>query len=236
MALKCVMVILMMCLSVSLAFPVGEGRGEMVGRELLHLFYIQGFVYCTPDGNPPSIINSTHHQLKFFADAEIHLVCSGGLLSSTVTNSEGKFEIYLNPIRDLLPNLLSSCQLQMTSPLNSCNITLPATGYLVSALTFFGNTILGSLLLYILGPTGFHGNVSLFAQRRGGGGGSGEFVLVFGVIEVDGDSGGGIGVSEALGGGGNRGFGREMKKGPKAASFRPAGCTKPLFLHAFLDD
>ncbi|KAM0030289.1 putative phylloplanin [Helianthus debilis subsp. tardiflorus] len=87
-------------------------------------------------------------------DALVELSCGGNVITSAVTNAQGRFNITVNPLRVPLANLLSSCRIIVATPLSTCNATLP-TGTLQAQLQFVGTTIRGLLSILTLVPIRF---------------------------------------------------------------------------------
>ncbi|CAH2053530.1 unnamed protein product [Thlaspi arvense] len=121
----------------------GGGLGDLSG--LLGLITIRGNVRCSVNGNASA---------PAFPNAGVQLQCGGNVVSASTTNGAGIFAILVNPVQILLSSLLSDCQLAVTTPLSTCNASLP-TGQLLSPLTTVGNIVSGILRIVTLGPTGF---------------------------------------------------------------------------------
>ncbi|KAH7513381.1 phylloplanin [Ziziphus jujuba] len=149
MALK---LLFLVCLMVAvMAAPMAEAQLGIISS-LLGLIRIQGTLYCTPNGNMG--VNGT--STPVFSNALVQLQCgSGNVVSSATTNSSGIFSIVLDPLHFVLSSLLSDCKLVVSTPLSTCNASLPSAGGLLSSLQFIGNTVLGLLNISNIIPSGF---------------------------------------------------------------------------------
>ncbi|KAJ0980643.1 hypothetical protein J5N97_008898 [Dioscorea zingiberensis] len=107
--------------------------------QLLGLIRINGTVPCGT-GIPTSTAI-----IPVFPNAVVQLQCGGTVISSTTTNSDGVFTMFLNPITTLLSSLLSNCKLVVNTPLSTCNSSLPIAGVLQSTLQLLTGTISGLL-------------------------------------------------------------------------------------------
>ncbi|KAJ1699356.1 hypothetical protein LUZ63_007868 [Rhynchospora breviuscula] len=97
---------------------------------------ISGTVPCNVGNN---ISLSTPNNV--FPNATVQLRCSGNVVASTTTNSNGGFSIVIPSLLISLEDLIN-CNIVVTTTLFSCNASLPTDGNLVSPLTFV-NTIVG---------------------------------------------------------------------------------------------
>ncbi|KAI6693030.1 hypothetical protein NL676_020740 [Syzygium grande] len=127
------------------------GLGGLIGS-LLGLIRINGIVPCLLSSTT-SLINGT---IPVFPNAVVQLKCGGNVVSSATTNQNGVFSILLDPLQYILSTVLNTCQLEVPTPLSSCNSSLPITGVLQSALQFVGNTLQGLLSIANIVPTGFN--------------------------------------------------------------------------------
>ncbi|BBG93167.1 Pollen Ole e 1 allergen and extensin family protein [Prunus dulcis] len=100
---------------------------------LLGLFRIQGTVFCTANG---TVSVGGNAATPVFPNATVQLQCGAGNGVSTVTAN-------------------ASGVLVVTTPLATCNASLPPSGVLISALQFFGTTLIGALSVINVTPVGF---------------------------------------------------------------------------------
>ncbi|KAL6193740.1 hypothetical protein ACLB2K_034824 [Fragaria x ananassa] len=79
--------------------------------------------------------------------ATVQLRCGANdiVLGTVQTRADGTFSILLDVSFYTLPQILSGCRVVVTTPLAKCNVSLPSTGTLTSALTSIGSTIVPSL-------------------------------------------------------------------------------------------
>ncbi|VVA97903.1 unnamed protein product [Arabis nemorensis] len=114
--------------------------------------HIQGVLACTVNGNLPL----TGTSAPPFANAGVQLQCGrqNTVVATSTTNSAGIFALPSNLIQMLLSTLLSDCRLVVTTPLATCNASLPL-GNLVSQLTVVGSTVNGLLNVVNIAPSGF---------------------------------------------------------------------------------
>ncbi|KAK8916054.1 hypothetical protein KSP39_PZI023067 [Platanthera zijinensis] len=126
---------------------VQTAQAQLLGLGQVH---INGTVHCsvaTPTASTP-----------IFPNAVVALQCGSSLISTTITNSNGVFEMSLGLISSLLSTLLSDCKLVVSTPLATCDASLPTAGILQSALQLLSP---GSLLAALFGgllniiPAGF---------------------------------------------------------------------------------
>uniref|UniRef100_A0A1J3FVJ0 Phylloplanin n=1 Tax=Noccaea caerulescens TaxID=107243 RepID=A0A1J3FVJ0_NOCCA len=122
----------------------GGGGGGLGG--LFGAINILGIVRCSVNADASAPV---------FANAGVQLRCGQNVVSTSTTNGAGVFSMVLNPLQTLLPTLLSNCQVVVTTPLSTCNASLPSVGQLLSPLTFVGNTVNGILRIATLAPTNF---------------------------------------------------------------------------------
>ncbi|CAN4106235.1 unnamed protein product [Withania somnifera] len=101
---------------------------------LLDLIHLDGVLYCSLNGKS-DVINGI--STPIFP------------MSSTTTNGLGVFSLVLDPIQNILSSLPSNRNLVVTTPLSTCNATLPSVGVLRSPLRFVGKTLVGVLSLSI---------------------------------------------------------------------------------------
>ncbi|KAJ4870565.1 Pollen Ole e 1 allergen and extensin family protein [Raphanus sativus] len=96
-------------------------------------------------------------QLLGGLDAGVQLQCGGqnNVVSTATTNGAGLFSMLVNPIQLVLSQLLSDCQVAVTTPLATCNAALPTGQLLSSPLALVGETVSGLLRVANLRPTGF---------------------------------------------------------------------------------
>ncbi|XP_062108732.1 phylloplanin-like [Humulus lupulus] len=149
MALK-MSVVFVIC--VLFAASMAEAQlGEIISH-LLGLIRVQGTVFCTANGR----VNSTSASTPVFSNALVQLQCNGNVVSSTTTNNAGVFSMLLDPVQLVLSSLQSQCKLVVTTPLSTCNATLPSDGVLISLLQTLGTIVSGLLNITTLGPSGFN--------------------------------------------------------------------------------
>ncbi|XP_056854086.1 phylloplanin-like [Raphanus sativus] len=115
---------------------------------ILGLINIQGVLRCSANGNVSA---------PAFVNAGVQLQCGGqnNVVSTATTNGAGLFSMLVNPIQLVLSQLLSDCQVAVTTPLATCNAALPTGQLLSSPLALVGETVSGLLRVANLRPTGF---------------------------------------------------------------------------------
>ncbi|XP_044487456.1 phylloplanin-like [Mangifera indica] len=118
---------------------------------LVNLIYIQGTLYCTPNGN----VGVNGSATPVFPNAGVQLKCGENVVSTATTNGAGLFLMVLDPLQFLLSTLLTNCNLEVKTPLASCDAKLPSVGTLLSPLLSIGNTLLGFLNITNIVPAGF---------------------------------------------------------------------------------
>ncbi|VVA97901.1 unnamed protein product [Arabis nemorensis] len=126
-----------------LPVPGGGGLG------IPNLVNVQaGVLFCTINGT------SAGTSALPFANAGVQLQCGSQniVVANTTTNSAGIIAFPSTVLQMLLPTFLSNCRLVVTTPLATCNPSLPL-GSLVSPLAFVSNTVLN---LVSVVPTGFN--------------------------------------------------------------------------------
>ncbi|CAN4106236.1 unnamed protein product [Withania somnifera] len=120
---------------------------------LLDLIHLDGVLYCSLNGKS-DVINGI--STPIFPNASIQLMCgAGNVVSSTTTNGLGVFSLVLDPIQNILSSLPSNRNLVVTTPLSTCNATLPSVGVLRSPLQLVGKTLVGVLYVVNLSAVGF---------------------------------------------------------------------------------
>ncbi|KAL1191902.1 Phylloplanin [Cardamine amara subsp. amara] len=119
----------------------------------LNIITITGAVFCTVNAT----VNGT--SAPPFPGATVQLQCgpANAVVTTAITNLNGVFTILTT---QPLATLLSTCRLVVTTPLASCNATLPNVN-LTSTLTLVGSLITGLINLIIVVPTGFIPSVPL---------------------------------------------------------------------------
>ncbi|XP_060191607.1 phylloplanin-like [Lycium barbarum] len=143
---------LIFLLAVLVATPLAVAQGGLLNG-LLGLIHIDGVLYCSPNGKI-DVINGT--TTPIFPNAAVQLQCgAGNVVSSTTTNGSGVFSLVLDPLQNLLSSLLSNCNLVVTTPLSTCNASLPSIGFLQSPLQLVGKTLIGLLRIVNLSAAGF---------------------------------------------------------------------------------
>ncbi|KAG8387469.1 hypothetical protein BUALT_Bualt02G0024500 [Buddleja alternifolia] len=105
-------------------------------QELAGTVYVNGTLYCTANGDPGPIRNTT----PIFANAAMQVNCSGDVISNSpataTTNAIGAYRVVLTPRPTAtVDSIVSNCRLFVLTPLSNCNPTLPSAG-LVSNLRF----------------------------------------------------------------------------------------------------
>ncbi|CAI0467324.1 unnamed protein product [Linum tenue] len=146
----------MISLLIMAAVAVGPMAAEAqlgIISGLLGLINVHGTVFCTANGNMGANGTTT----PVFPNAGVQLQCGGTVISTTTTNAAGVFSILLDPLRFILTTLLNDCSVRVTTPLSTCNATLPSVGGLLSSpLQFVGDILVGLLRVTQLVPTGFN--------------------------------------------------------------------------------
>ncbi|KAJ6794475.1 phylloplanin [Iris pallida] len=131
----------------ALAAPVAQA--QLLGLGKLN---ISGTVHC-------SVNASSATTASVFPNASVQLQCGSDVVASTTTDSNGAFDLSLNFVTSLLSTILGGCTLVVTTPLSTCDASLPSVGILQSALQLLGGVVglvdglLGSITSLI--PTGF---------------------------------------------------------------------------------
>ncbi|KAK9068061.1 hypothetical protein SSX86_012172 [Deinandra increscens subsp. villosa] len=129
-----------------------QAEAQLLSGLLGSLLNIGGTVFCSANGN--AITNATTPTPPF-ANALVQLSCGGNVMSTTLTNGAGVFNIVLNPLQFLLSNLLSGCNIVVASPLSSCNSSLSSTGILQAPLQILGTVVRGLFNVVNLAPAAF---------------------------------------------------------------------------------
>ncbi|KAM3358492.1 phylloplanin [Capsicum galapagoense] len=145
---------LIFLLAALIATPVALAQlGGLLGG-LLGLIHVDGVLYCSLN-RKIDVINGLN--TPSFPNASVQLQCgAGNVVSDTTTNGSGVFSFVLDPLQNILSSLLSDCSLVVTTPLSTCNASLPSVGLLKSHLQLVGNTVSGGLLRIVnLIPAGF---------------------------------------------------------------------------------
>ncbi|WMV10075.1 hypothetical protein MTR67_003460 [Solanum verrucosum] len=135
---------LIFILAALIATPVAVAQlGGLLGG-LLGPISIGGVLFCSLNGKIDVLNGAT---TPIFPNASVQLRCGGGnVVSSTTTNGSGAFSLLLNPLQNLLvSSLLSNCNIVITTPLSTCNATLPSVGVLQAPLQIVGGTAGGLL-------------------------------------------------------------------------------------------
>ncbi|KAJ4764514.1 hypothetical protein LUZ62_074889 [Rhynchospora pubera] len=132
MAVK-VYVLLAMLVFAGVVTPIAHAQLGLLGG-LLSLISVKGLVPCSIGDN-----SSNSSITSVFPNAGVQLICGGNVVGSTTTNSNGAFSIV--GLLTLVPNLLGSCKIVVTTPLASCNVSLPSTGYLTAQLDPISNLL-----------------------------------------------------------------------------------------------
>ncbi|XP_009595196.1 phylloplanin-like [Nicotiana tabacum] len=136
-----------------IATPVAVAQLGGLLSGLLGPIHIDGVLFCSLNGQIDIINGST---TPVFPNASVQLRCgAGNVVSSTTTNGSGVFSLVLDPLQNILSSLLSNCSLVVTTPLSTCNASLPSIGLLQSPLQLVGKTLVGLLSIVNLGATGF---------------------------------------------------------------------------------
>ncbi|KAJ4764513.1 Pollen Ole e 1 allergen and extensin family protein [Rhynchospora pubera] len=102
---------------------------------------ITGIVPCSL-GNNISLPTT-----NVFPNASVQLTCGGNAIATTTTNSSGGFSFVIPSLLVSPVDLISKCNILVTTPLVSCNASLPTDGNLVSPLTFVNTTVSGIVRL-----------------------------------------------------------------------------------------
>ncbi|CAN8259041.1 unnamed protein product [Cochlearia groenlandica] len=127
------------------------GLGGILG--FLNIFNIEGLLGCSINGSiTPRNVTSVPSTIPPFPNARVSLVCGGQNVSSTVTNSGGLFSIPTLGLPLSLTQLLTNCRIVVTTPLSTCNSTLPSTGTLTSPVNLAGSIIGNGLNIFQLLP------------------------------------------------------------------------------------
>lgn len=131
----------------ALAAPVA--RAQLLG---LGKIFINGTVHCSA--------NAATATTAVFPNASVQLKCGSGVVAATTTNADGAFGLSLDFVTSLLSAILGGCKVVVTTPLSTCDASLPSTGILQSALQLL-NGGAGGLIGGLLGaitnliPSGF---------------------------------------------------------------------------------
>ncbi|XP_015066296.1 phylloplanin-like [Solanum pennellii] len=136
-------VFLILILAAVIATPVALAQlGGLLGG-LLAPTSIEGVLFCSLNGKIDVLNGAT---TPIFPNASVQLRCgSGNVVSSTTTNGSGAFSLVTSPVQSLLSSLLSDCNIVVTTPLSTCNATLPSVGVLQAPLQIVGKTAGGLL-------------------------------------------------------------------------------------------
>ncbi|XP_006406765.2 phylloplanin [Eutrema salsugineum] len=117
------------------------GLGGLLG--LLNVINIQGLVRCSISG---TVSTSNATSVPPFPNAGIVLRCAGQNVSITTTNAAGIFSLPTTQLLNVLPTLLSGgCNILVTTPLSTCNASLPTSGSLTAPLNIVGSNFAGGL-------------------------------------------------------------------------------------------
>ncbi|XP_030949528.1 phylloplanin-like [Quercus lobata] len=141
MALKLVLFVTVMV--AALALPIAKGTNVVVEVQ-------PSFVPCSLGAN----VTATPH----FPNAQVQLRCGArNVVASTTTNASGVFSFSLDSTQLFLSPtvLLNLCNLVVTTPLSTCNSTLPPVGVLESRIQFIRSSVLGLRIVLTFGPVGF---------------------------------------------------------------------------------
>ncbi|KAJ4793399.1 Pollen Ole e 1 allergen and extensin family protein [Rhynchospora pubera] len=120
MAVK-VYVLLAMLVFAGVVTPIAHA--ELLGGILGTVLSVKGIVPCSIGGNSSTT--------SVFPNAGVQLRCASSVLGSTTTDNNGAFSIV--GLLPLVFNLLG-CNVVVTTPLVSCNASLPSTGSLTAVL------------------------------------------------------------------------------------------------------
>ncbi|KAJ3699855.1 hypothetical protein LUZ61_003560 [Rhynchospora tenuis] len=139
MAVK-VYVLLAMLMFAGIVSPIAHAQlGGLIGG-LLTSFSVTGIVPC----NVGNSLNSS--TFNVFPNATVQFRCGSTIIATTTTNSTGGFQIVTGSLLTNLVDLLRKCNILVTTPLVTCNASLPTDGNLASPLTTVG-PILGVVSL-----------------------------------------------------------------------------------------
>ncbi|KAL3332520.1 hypothetical protein AABB24_032875 [Solanum stoloniferum] len=129
---------LIFILAALIATPIVVAQlGGLLGG-LLGSINIDGVLFCSLNGKIDILNGAT---TPIFPNASVQLRCgAGNVVSSTTTNGSGAFSLVLNPVQNILSSLLSNCNIVVTTPLSTCNASLPSAGVLQSPLQIVGRT------------------------------------------------------------------------------------------------
>ncbi|KAJ1699357.1 hypothetical protein LUZ63_007869 [Rhynchospora breviuscula] len=132
MAVK-VYVLLAMLVFAGVVMPIAHAQlGGLLGGILSSVLSVNGVVPCSIGGD-----SSNSSTTSVFPNAGVQLKCGDNVVGSTTTNSNGAFSIV--GLLTLV-NLLGSCKIIVTTPLASCNVSLP-TGFLTAPLDPISNLL-----------------------------------------------------------------------------------------------
>ncbi|XP_004298137.1 PREDICTED: phylloplanin-like [Fragaria vesca subsp. vesca] len=139
---------LFVCLLVAalaVAVPIAQGQIITIGP-IAGVYRIQGLLFCSLNGTA-SVGTNGAILTPPFSNATVQLRCGANdiVLGTVQTRADGTFSILLDVSFYTLPQILSGCRVVVTTPLAKCNVSLPSTGTLTSALTSIGSTIVPSL-------------------------------------------------------------------------------------------
>ncbi|KAK4713877.1 hypothetical protein R3W88_019784 [Solanum pinnatisectum] len=131
-------IFLIFFLAALIATPVVVAQlGGLLGG-LLAPINVDGVLFCSINGKIDVLNGAT---TPIFPNASVQLRCgAGNVVSSTTTNGSGAFSLVLNPVQNILSSLLSNCNIVVTTPLSTCNASLPSAGVLQSPLQIVGRT------------------------------------------------------------------------------------------------
>ncbi|XP_056844611.1 phylloplanin-like [Raphanus sativus] len=130
------------------------GLGGLLGGllgSITSIFNIQGLLRCSVTGTVST--NNVTSVPPPFPNAGIVLQCAGQNVSSTTTNANGVFSLpTMGTIFSPSTLLNSGCRIIVTTPLTSCNASLPAGGLLMAPLALLGATSSNGLSILDLVP------------------------------------------------------------------------------------
>ncbi|KAK6784654.1 hypothetical protein RDI58_018109 [Solanum bulbocastanum] len=123
---------LILILAALIATPVVVAQLGGLLSGLLRPINIDGVLFCSLNGKIDVLNGAT---TPIFPNASVQLRCgAGNVVSSTTTNESGAFSLVLNPVQNIVSSLLSNCNIVVTTPLSTCNASLPSVGVLQSPL------------------------------------------------------------------------------------------------------
>ncbi|KAH0781908.1 hypothetical protein KY290_001506 [Solanum tuberosum] len=139
---------LIFILAALIATPVAVAQLGGLLSGLLSPISIDGVLFCSLNGKIDVLNGAT---TPIFPNASVQLRCgAGNVVSSTTTNGSGAFSLVLNPVQNILSSLLSNCNIVVTTPLSTCNASLPSVGVLQAPLQIVGRTT-GGLVNLVTG-------------------------------------------------------------------------------------